>query len=49
MTASAMSGNLARPESWPEGFSRTSISLRTAAARRRAKNSSAVFWVKPMV
>src|SRR5713226_4807950 len=44
-----MSGNLAKPESWPPRFSRTSITLVTPASRRRRKNSSAVFPAKPIV
>src|SRR5580704_15832163 len=43
------SGCLAKPESWPPRFRRTSMSLSTLASPRRRKNSSAVFPAKPIV
>src|ERR1700722_3867414 len=43
------SGCLAKPESWPPRFRRTSMSFSTRACSSRRKNSSAVFPAKPIV
>src|ERR1700676_82340 len=43
------SGCLAKPESWPPRFRRTSTSFSTCASCSRWKNSSAVFPAKPIV